>query len=559
MLWSHTSAFYLLSKAPVSLLSTLLVSYALQISVLAQAEPRSWRQQTIYLVFPDRFQNGNSANDKMGVASCYDPSHPKRFHGGDLAGLRQRIGYLNNLGVTAVWSTPVYKQIGFNNGACGYHGYWPDFTFPNDGALEPKLGTPAEFTNLLKELRANNIKFIMDMVINHSGPGARLTTQKPTWFRKKGKPACFQPQGSNGPQLSEDIYCQLLDLPDLAQENSEVSNYLVEQSKSIVGQYPIDGIRMDTVKHVETSYFQNTWIPTVRNERENLFLVGEALYNKHTDPVSKLTPYVKAGFDSMFNFPLRAALEETFAKGKSVDLVADKVQETAREFGSQSLMMTNLLDNHDMPRFLNQIKSAVGSVNNPANVTQIRQRYHLALAMLFTLPGIPQIYYGNEIGMFGGEDPDNRRDMPSWAWTITGRLQNPSGQGFLPSAQTTFSYVQKLSQLRKNNPALFNGYYAEMYRQNGSSNPDIYAFFRGHLNNRIIIVVNNGTLTSGRVSIPVKINNGIESIDQAALSNGTIIEDLLQVGAPSKIAITNGVFTVDMPSKTVGIYRVKSP
>lgn len=550
MFWTRTYAFSLLGAA--------LAGCGLQSSVLAQAEPNVWRQQVIYLVFPDRFQNGDSTNDKLGVAGCYDLSHPKRFHGGDLAGLRQRIGYLKDLGVTAVWSTPVYKQIGFNNGACGYHGYWPDFAFPDDGALEPKLGTPAEFTSLLKDLRANNIKFIMDMVINHSGPGARLTTQKPTWFHKD-RPACFQPQGPNGPKLSEDIYCQLLDLPDLAQENSEVSTYLVKQSRRFVSQFPIDGIRMDTVKHVETNYFQATWIPTVRDERENLFLVGEALFNKHTDPVNKLTPYVKAGFDSMFNFPLRAALEETFAKGKSVDLVADKVQETDREFGNQSLMMTNLLDNHDMPRFLNQIEGAVGSVDNSLNVNQIRQRYHLALAMLFTLPGIPQIYYGNEIGMFGADDPDNRRDMPSWTWTATGRLQNPSGQGFLPSAQTTFSYVQKLSQLRKNNPALFNGYYAEMYRQNGRSNPDVYAFFRGHLNNRIITVVNNGTLTSGRVSIPVNVNGGIESIDRAALSNGTVLEDLLQAGAPSRVTIINGVFAVDMPSKTIGIYRPKSP
>lgn len=542
MFWNRTYALSLLGAASVS--------YGLQSSVLAQAEPNIWQQQVIYLVFPDRFQNGNSTNDKLGVAGCYDPSHPKRFHGGDLAGLRQRIDYLKDLGVTAVWSTPVYKQIGFNNGACGYHGYWPDFAFPDDGALEPKLGTPAEFISLLKDLRANNIKFIMDVVINHSGPGARLTTQKPTWFHPDNA-SC----ANLGPR---EIYCKLLDLPDLAQENSEVSNYLVKQSRSFVSRFPIDGIRMDTVKHVEVNYFQNTWIPAVRNERQNLFLVGEALFNSPSDQINKLTPYVRAGFDSMFNFLLRAALEETFARGKSVDLVANKVQDTVKEFGSRSLMMTNLLDNHDMPRFLNQIEDAVGSADNPANANQIRQRYHLALAMLFTLPGIPQIYYGNEIGMFGANDPFNRKDMPSWAWTATGRSKNSSGQGFLPSAQTTFSYIQKLSRIRKNNPALFNGYYAEMYRQSSRSNPDVYAFFRGYMNNRIITVVNNGTITSGQVSIPVGVNSGIESIDRAALSDSIVLEDLLQAGAPARVTMTNGVFTVDMPSKTVGIYLVKS-
>jgi glycosidase len=527
-----------------------ILTCSIQNSVAAQAKPSVWQQQVIYLVLPDRFKNGDTANDRVGIADCFDRGNLQRFHGGDWAGLKQEVRYLKDLGITAVWSTPVYKQVGMIEGKCGFHGYWPDFTFPDEGALEPKYGTAVDFTDLLSTLKNNNIKFIMDMVINHTGENARLTKLKPSWFHPK-RDTCTR-------LGSEDIYCDLAGLPDLAQENSEVSKYLVEQTTNLIKQFPIDGIRMDTVKHVEISYFQSTWIPSVRRERQDLFLVGEALFNSLSDPVNKLKPYVNAGFDSMFNFPLRAALEETFARGKSVDLVASRIQDTVKEFGGHSLMMANLLDNHDMPRFVNQIEAAVGSVDNPEHAEEIRSRYHMALTMLFTLPGIPQLYYGDEIGMFGGGDPNNRKDMPDWVWNQASRERNPQGQGFLPNAEKTFSYVKHLIEIRKENPALFNGYYAEMYRQTIPSNPDVYAFFRGDGNNRIVTIVNNGTLNSGTVSIPVKANTAIKDSDRAAMIDGAELENLLNTGAPKTLKISDNVIKIDVTSKTVGIYRLRN-
>ena len=322
--------------------------------------------------------------------------------------------------------------------------------------------------------------------------------------------------------------------------------YITQQSIGWTEQFPLDGIRMDTAKHVPLSYFQNTWIPLINQTQPDIFLVGEIL---EQNSVERLKPFIEAGFDSIFNFPLQKAMVETFAQGQSVDRVADQVQQTLATFGSRSLMLTNLLDNHDLPRFTNELGLGVSE-------DQIRRRYHLALGGLFTLPGIPQLYYGNEIGMYGGSDPDNRRDMPDWAWTNAGRASG--GAGFLPNPQETFEYVQRLIQIRQSNPALHSGYYAELWRQNSLQNLDVYAFFRGLDDNRFIVIINNSTLPSSFLTIPIQNNSGIESIDRLALADGQALEDLLEMGAPSTLTIEDMAVRVDMPAKTMGIYRLRN-
>jgi alpha-amylase len=137
-------------------------------------EPVAWKREVIYLVLPDRFQNGDLGNDALGQPDCTDPTNPKLFHGGDLRGLRERIPYLRDLGVTAVWITPLYAQVPRKDGACGYHGYWADLGEPDDGAMEPKLGTPDDVSALVDDLHASGMKLIVDLVVNHAGRGARI-------------------------------------------------------------------------------------------------------------------------------------------------------------------------------------------------------------------------------------------------------------------------------------------------------------------------------------------------------------------------------------------------
>ncbi|MDJ0704260.1 MAG: alpha-amylase family glycosyl hydrolase [Leptolyngbyaceae cyanobacterium MO_188.B28] len=532
-------------ERPASLLVSLLSTVPIWISCLqpssAAADPSVWRQQVIYLVMTDRFENGDSANDTLGGAECFDPNSPTKFHGGDWAGLSQRIDYLKELGVTTVWVTPAYQQVGqigpANNTSCGYHGYWPDFTSSNTLAVEPKLGGETDLKALIRTLQNNGFKFILDQVVNHAGYNARITTQETSWFNPS-RPLC---EALGNP----DIFCDLAGLPDFDFRNGAAVQYVTQQSKAWLEQFTLDGIRMDTAKHVPLSYLQNTWIPLMKQIQPDLFLVGEILDQNSTE---RLKPFTEAGFDSVFNFPLQKAMVETFAKGGSVDWVANQMQETLEAFGARTLMLTNLLDNHDLTRFTNETKGDISE-------DQARRRYHLALGSLFTLPGIPQLYYGDEIGMYGGPDPDNRRDMPDWAWTNAGRTLG--GVGFLPNPQDTFSYVQKLIQIRKGNPALHSGYYAEMRRQNGQPNLDVYAFFRGLGDNRIIVVINNSPLPTGLLSIPVQNNLEIESLDRLAMSEGKALVDLLELGAPPTITLKDSAVKVDMPAKTMGIYRLR--
>ncbi|MEO1523198.1 MAG: alpha-amylase family glycosyl hydrolase, partial [Cyanobacteria bacterium J06633_2] len=490
-----------------------------QIAMVQPAEATEhsaeWQQQVIYLVFPDRFENGDPSNDQLGIAECFDPDSPTRFHGGDWAGIVQRINYLQELGVTAVWATPVYRQIGVINDSCGYHGYWADFTLPDDGAVEPKLGTEADLTGMIQALHNHEMKFILDQVVNHTGYDAQLTRQRPGWFNPM-RPAC---------ELlgDPDIFCDLAGLPDFDFRNADAVDYATRQSLSWLERFDLDGIRMDTVKHVPASYFRNVWIPRVKQESPDLFTVGELL---DQFSLERLHQFLETGFDSTFNFPLQYAMVESFAKGGSVDQVAETMQATWNLFGADALMLTNLIDNHDIPRFTNE--SGFG-VPEP----EIRDRYFLALGTMLALPGIPQLFYGNELGMYGGADPDNRRDMPEWAWTEEGRTEG--GSGFLPDPAGTFNYVQTLIDLRQSNAALHSGYYAELWRQNGNQNPDVYAFFRGLGDNRMVVVVNNGSQPSGTLTIPIQANSALEPGDRAALSSGVVLEELLDVGAPPSI------------------------
>ncbi len=511
-------------------------SSTLEPQSVASAAVDTWRKQVIYLALPDRFYDGSTSNNTLGQPNCFDKNSPTKFHGGDLVGMQQRLGYIKNLGATALWMTPVYKQVGLVNGnSCGYHGYWPDYTNPSSSAIEPKFGTASEFSNLITTLHNStyNMKFIMDMVVNHAGYGASVTSSNPSWF--------------HGDCSGDEINCPLAGLPDFKQEDPAVATYLTNLSKAWASSYPIDGVRMDTAKHVPLSYWQNSWIPGMNTARSGMFLLAEAFLDSNANQIK---PYYDAGFDSAFNFSLRSAMINTFAKGGSTDTLANAVSDYVGTLGlNRALLTVNLLDNHDVQRFVNEPGFGVSEDN-------IRRRYKMALAALMTLPGIPQIYYGNELGVYGANDPDNRKDMPAWAWTDAGR--NVPQSGYLGGSsndntpKATFDYVKKLIGVRKTNAALWKGYYTEMWRQN--SGASVYAFYRGSGTNRFVVVFNNGTLPSGNIGLNIAGNGGINSADRTALQNVTF-DDQAGYCAANTVSSSNGTLTVNLPGQCVAIYK----
>lgn len=465
----------------------------------------SWRSQVIYLVIPDRYRNGDPSNDN--ATGCFDPTQPKTFHGGDLAGLRANLPQLQALGVTALWITPPNLQAGPPGTACGYHGYWIDYVDPADDALEPELGSAADLAGLAGDVHARGMRLVLDMVVNHAGDTSRIPQQHPDWFHDPATCAQLGPT---------DIFCPLDHHPDFAQEKPEVAAYLSALEARAVTRYALDGIRMDTAKHVLPSYFADSFFPAVRAANPALWSVAEIFDETSTQPIK---PYLDAGFVSAFHYPLYGALVDAIGKGGSMDRVASTVAEGFATLGDRAMDLTLFIDNHDNIRFANVPGYGVAE-------DEIHRREMLALDLIFTLPGVPQLYYGDEIAMYGGPDPDNRRDLPP----VTG-------------TEPMFQRIAKLAQLKQTVPAFADGAYKELWRQNGAGNPNVFAFSRGSGPGERIVVIANGAASS-RVTIPVH------------LADGTQLTDELGDGAPAQVTVTGSAIALVLPAKSAAIYRV---
>jgi glycosidase len=483
----------------------------------------AWRRQVIYLAMVDRIRNGDPTNDN--ATGCADKTNPKRYHGGDLEGMRQHVPYLEELGVTAVWITPPNLQRG--PVACGgYHGYWIDYSDPPDDELQPEIGTHASLVGFAEDLHARGMKLVLDIVVNHAGDRARLADQRPEWFHD---PATC---GALGTPM---VYCPLDHHPDFAQERPEVASYLSAHAARAVARYKLDGIRMDTAKHVPAAYFRDSFLPAVRAEQPGVFVIAEIFEQGSTQP---FVPYLEAGFDSAFHFPLYAALRDGVGRSGSIDRVADAIADGIARLGAdRALDLVLFVDNHDVPRFANVPGYGVTE-------DEIRRRLLLAFDLLFTLPGIPQLYYGDELGMYGGGDPDNRRDFPAWASDPVERAKPHPGVA-VAGADQVYARIKKLSALRRSVPALADGAYRELWRQNGAANPNVLAFSRGSGAGIRIVVANNGAARSGTMRIPVH-----------GIADGTQLVDELDDGAPAQVTITGGRLVVDLPPRGAAIYRL---
>jgi glycosidase len=481
---------------------------------------------------PDRFQNGDPTNDDAGTPNCFDPTNPSKWHGGDIAGLRQRIPYLQDLGVTAVWITPQYRQ---SPDRCGYHGYWAGFTDPDDGAMEPKMGTPADLSGLVNDLHAAGMRLVLDMVVNHSGVTAPVVTTDPTWFHDPstcsslGDPTIYCPVGGSP-------------LPDFAQENPVVASYLTAMSVGWMTRFGIDGIRMDTVKNVLPAYWASSWFPAIRAANPGIFVVGEDFDETGT---SGLAAYLNDGFDSLFDYPAYPSIVSTFASAGAVDALASAVAAEISTYGlARAIQMERFVDNHDNPRLTSQFPAGTSDAD-------VAARFKLAFVALLTLPGIPEVMWGDEIAMYGAADPDNRRDMPSWAWSAATRAGPHVGMG-AGDGQAAYAHLQSLIAIRKAHAALQSGSYAEQWRQNGGT-ANVFAFHRGAGADHVVTAINVGAAAAS-VSLPVASSNALTASDKAALPNGTVLTDVLGEGAPATVTVTSGVLPIALPAQTAGIY-----
>src|SRR5579859_7881573 len=451
----------------------------------------------IYLIMPDRFANGDPSNDEPAeFPGSHDRAKPRAWHGGDLRGIRDHIPYLKDLGVTTLWLTPVVK----NGATQDYHGYGAVDLY----AVDPHLGTLDDYKDLAAALWKQRMKLFFDAVPNHVGPKHPWVSKPPLpdWFH--GTPEnhleTFSPvkssfYGKTGANpIANDPFEMLADphgtesarrnltegwffgvLPDLNTENPVVAKYLLQNAMWWVESAGLDGLRLDTFPYVSRGFWEQ-WHAGLRRIYPNLSTIGEVF---HPDP--EVTSFfaggrkgwdgIDTGVSTVFDYPLYFAMRDVLLRGAPAGRIANVLRQDG--LYPHADWLVPFFANHDLPRMSGE---AEGSP----------EKLLAAFGLVLTLRGIPELYYGDEIGMTGGGDPENRHDFPG-GWP--GEARNAfTAEGRTPEERRVFSAVQKLLKLRREHGALRTGTLFHLF-----SDEDSYVFLRQKDDERLVVVFNNST------------------------------------------------------------------
>ena len=423
----------------------------------ASADAFDWRSAVLYFVFVDRFKNGDPSNDAPlpGVETAAN------YQGGDYQGLLDEInsGYFDHLGVNALWLTvpmdnPSVPGVGSDGHQySAYHGYWPQ----NLDQVEEHFGSMALLQKVVAAAHAKNIKVLFDYAMNHVHITAPLYAQHPEWFwplsYNGNKCLCGNGCAWDG---YEGRRCWFTDyLPTWDFQVDAARSASIDNCMFWINQTHIDGFRLDAVKQIETSWISDLRTRVNQNvdqSKVHFYMVGETYDTGNRDLIKSLvSPEM---LDGQFDFPLRGAIVENILRRSGTMHDLDGFLATNDSFYSPGIMST-FLGNQDMARVINTALDQPwqtwdnGGTSNWMNQPQLPnyrapfERLGLGFAFLMTTQGIPLIYYGDEIGMPGSGDPDNRRMM-----TFT---------GLTTDQQWLKDRVSKLTQLRSTHPALWKG------------------------------------------------------------------------------------------------------
>jgi neopullulanase len=443
----------------------------------------------IYLLMPDRFANGDVSNDAIpGMLEAADRSQPFARHGGDLKGLSDRLDYLQDLGMTAIWVAPIFENDMPPNYAIGagfYHGYAATDMYK----VDRRLGSNEEFRELVSRAQSKGLKVIMDMIHNHVGTHHWMMKDLPTadWVhdQKEVGNTNYRTSTIMDPYASErDLNSTIKgwfvdEMPDLDQRNPLLAKYLIQNTLWWIEYSGIDGIRMDTHPYPYKEYMAE-WTRTVLNEYPRFNIVGEAwMPNVATTAWWQSGFPDKNGYDSYLrsvtDFPLYYALGQAFHESGGWDTGLARLYYTL----SQDFLYTDpfenviFLDNHDLSRYFTSQGEDVA-------------KFKLGLTFVLTTRGIPQIYYGTEIAMKGGTtDPDKRRNFPGgWpgdpidAFTAEGRQTL--------GVSDVFEHMRTLTRWRRDNPVIHEGALTHFVPVD-----NVYVYFR-HTDQQTVMVIMNG-------------------------------------------------------------------
>jgi len=490
-----------------------------------------WNDAVMYYALTDRFFDGDKSNDHPVDNPNVLP--PANFHGGDLRGVRDKIddGYFESLGVNTVWLGPLnrnpdkaYQEYPEpHRWYTGYHGYWP--ISPEE--LDPHIGAARDLNDLVAHAHAHGMKVIADLVLHHVHELHPWWKQHRDWFG-----TLELPDGRKNLRLwDEQQFTTWFEpyLPSFDFSKDAPVKALIDNSIWWANKYKLDGYRLDAVKHILPSFwwkFRAALRERVDRKGESpLYLVGET-FKDRAGIMSFVGPNM---LDGQFDFPLYDQIQETFGQTKGeMKALDDSLGASETVYGKETLM-SPLIGNHDKGRFMayadgelpgpDKMKDEeVGwknppQVRDPANYNKIE----LAQAFLMSIDGVPMVYYGDEIGMTGAGDPDNRRDMRF-------------GDQVSSDEKRVLENFKKLGAIRNRHPALRYG-----SRRAVKIDHDVYAFVRAHLDDRVALVFNRGK-TNARIEINVA----------PELADG----DYVEVLSGNKVSVANGNLSFDLPAQT---------
>ena len=518
-----------------------------------------WQDQIIYFLMIDRFNDGDRARNDQGY-NLYDPSKESHYSGGDLQGVIDQLDYIQNIGATTLWTTPPVTNQWWNGAQNygGFHGYWPI----DHRKIDPHFGDLNTYKNLSHELHSRGMYLIKDIVINHTGNyfdyendydpndptvgfefvGNNIPTSAPTM------PPLDMNNANNPEHVKAGIYHWtplVVDLDDSVQEwtyqmgrldDINTSNELVRKAFKEVYNYwikevGVDAYRIDTVKYVEHDYWHdflhaddgilNTAAET---GRDNFLTFGEVkdVSKAMTDAAErKLLTYLgteeKPELSSIIGFPLHEELGRIFAAGRPTSWLTFRVNAHLAIYPNPYIV-PNFIDNHDTPRF-------------PGSVAGMKQ----ALALIFTMPGIPVIYQGNE-----QNHSDSRQAMFAGGYlTDTDQFNQDS---------ELFKFTQALAKLRQGDK-LFSRGSMELLADNPTS-AGVFAYKRSYKGEHAFIIMNTAEHATLLNNMPTGLSDG-------QLLQPVFFDDLDKITTELVVG-EDGTLTTEVPARGLLIFKAAS-
>lgn len=490
------------------------VKYQLKQREKAGAERYGFtNEDVLYMLMPDRFASGSADNDQIKGMNAYknDRTQPSLRHGGDLEGIRQHLDYFNQLGVTALWFTPVLENNSpdSENGFSTYHGYATTDYY----RVDPRFGTNEEYKRLTDEAHAKGLKIVMDMIFNHCGLEHPWVEDMPSkdWLNT---PEWLEKAKAEGAKSTNDLYLQtsykltpVLDpyaskvdmretvdgwfvpsMPDLNQKNPHVMTYLIQNSFWWIETIGIDGIRMDTYPYADAAAMAE-WMRQLNEEYPNFNVVGETWVTEPAytaawqggSKVAKINSNLKTVMDFSFFDKLNMAKnEDTDDWWKGFNRIYNSFVYDYLYPNPSSVMA--FIENHDTDRFL----------GNGRDTLALKQ----ALALLLTVNRIPQLYYGTEVLMNGTKevtDGNVRKDFPGG---FPGDAHNAfTAEGRTKAENAMFNWLSRLLHWRKGNDVITKGSQTQFIPYQG-----VYAIARQY-NGKTVLTILNGKSTAATMKM----------------------------------------------------------